>query len=81
MELKYEYVHFVQIENPGRKTELWECRNNRSGDVLGIVKWYGAWRQYCFFPNRNTIFNIGCLHTTADFIGIRNTIHKTHVSR
>lgn len=31
------------------------------GAVLGEIKWYGAWRQYAFWPAPRTIFNTGCL--------------------
>lgn len=33
------------------------------GAYLGSLKWYGAWRQFCFFPAEGTIFNTGCLGT------------------
>ena len=64
---KYEFIYFVLIEQKP-KTGVYECRNNSSNIVLGIVKWYGPWRQYCFFPSGDTIFNVSCLDDIKDFI-------------
>jgi hypothetical protein len=33
------------------KTLVWTIRNKNNGYVLGWVKWYAPWRQYCFYPN------------------------------
>jgi hypothetical protein len=49
MQTEYKYLVFVETDNSGRKTSIWECRNKSSGTVLGEVRWYGAWRQYCYF--------------------------------
>ena len=65
--LYYKYIYFKEVKTE-RKTGTWMCKNNRSDDDLGIVKWYGPWRQYCFFPNEFTIFNKGCLDDIQDFI-------------
>lgn len=70
--MRYEYIHFVVIEEKP-KTTVWSCRNNNSGGELGRVKWFGPWRQYCFFPvgNATTVFNRGCLEDIIHFINIQ----------
>lgn len=50
----------MEIDNDGKKTKKFEVISH-SGNYLGIIKWYGAWRQYVFFPVENSIFSIGCL--------------------
>lgn len=35
---------------------------------LGVLKWYVSWRQYCFFPQPETVFNKGCLEDINHFI-------------
>ena len=46
MKTHYEYIHFDrQPQPPGRKTSMWYCLNNRSGDELGEVRWYPTWRM------------------------------------
>lgn len=66
---QYKYIHFVEVKKKP-KTSVWECRNNSSGDCLGIVKWYGPWRQYCFFPTPidGLVFNAACLKNICHFI-------------
>lgn len=63
-----EYIEFREIDNPGRKTRIWHVVSRSSGQTLGDVRWYGAWRQYCFYPFSATIWNVGCLATVQEFI-------------
>lgn len=67
MNKKYKYIHF-ECYGESVKTSHWFCKNNKSNGILGIVKWYGPWRQYCFFPSGDTVFNIGCMTDIGDFI-------------
>lgn len=60
----------------GRKTSVWEISSNSNGAVLGYVKWYGAWRQYCFFPEPECIFNTGCLAEITTFMTSATTEHR-----
>jgi hypothetical protein len=67
---EYQYIHFVRHANPGRKTDLWACHNNKSLDCLGVIRWYGPWRQYCFSPEKydDLVFSRGCLNDIGAFI-------------
>lgn len=67
---EFKYISFVQDTENYRhfRTSVWMCRNIRSGDSLGVVRWYGPWRQYCFYPSGETIFNKGCLIDIQTFI-------------
>ena len=68
MKTKYQYMEFKQLPvHPHRKTSMWGCVGI-SGDSLGTVKWFGRWRQYCFYPEPETIFNRGCLADVDHFI-------------
>ena len=61
------YIDFELIaEKP--KTSVFSIVSKRYGDELGIVKWYAPWRQYCFFPSEETIWNRGCLREVNEFI-------------
>lgn len=67
MKTAYKYIYFIKIkESP--KTSVWYCHSQSSNSILGMVKWYSPWIQYCFFPESNTIFNLGCLKDVDDFI-------------
>ena len=58
MNKENKYIKIVEVPHSGktRGFEVW----NKSGDYLiGEIEWYGAWRQYCFFPCKDfeEIFN------------------------
>jgi len=67
MKTDYRHIHFVQLSQKP-KTSIWACCNNSSGGELGQIKWYGPWRQYCFFPESYCVFNVSCLDDIKDFI-------------
>lgn len=57
-----EFIFFEDCAVPDvRKTRIVNVLNRRSRDVLGQIRWYGSWRQYCFFPSEATIFNPTCM--------------------
>ena len=66
------YLVFTEDKDysKGRKTKRWVVTSVR-GSQLGSVMWYGAWRQFCFFPAKSTIFNTDCLTEIADFCRAR----------
>lgn len=69
MKTQYEYIHFsLHKRKKGAKTDVWDILNNNSNDVLGEIRWYGAWRQYCFYSMGSCIFNKGCLSDIQEFI-------------
>jgi len=64
-----EYMVFRLIERKS-KTGVWEAINKHGGYKLGLLKWYGHWRQYCFFPELDdeTVFSASCLRDIVTFI-------------
>jgi hypothetical protein len=64
---EYEFIHFKKVEDKP-KTSVWACMNTENRSVLGHVKWYGPWRQYCFFPEAFVVFHNGCLQDICHFI-------------
>jgi len=66
-----KYLEFQFLERKP-KTKVIGVYSKRSGDRLGIIKWYGAWRQYAFFPSGNTLYNVECLNDIIIYIrGLR----------
>jgi len=57
---KSKYLEFTRIGYTG-KTDIWDVESKSQGSVLGEIKWFGRWRQYCFYPSPNTIFNPECM--------------------
>jgi hypothetical protein len=64
---KERYLEF-RLAHEGEKTSTWDVVSVRHGDLLGIIRWWGAWRQYTFFPSNNTVFNPDCLREISAFI-------------
>lgn len=67
MKQKYKHIRFVEIPNRP-EAAVYDCINNTSGDPIGRVEWYPAWRQYCFFPGMYSVYSLGCLNDIADFM-------------
>ena len=66
-----EYQFFTVNEiplQPGRKTHDYALLNRRSGTCIGVVAWYGPWRQWCFFPGDESVWSDGCLSDVQDFL-------------
>lgn len=62
---KYLEFHLLE-EKP--KTKVVGVYSKRNDDVLGEIKWFGRWRQYAFFPEPGTIFNVECLNDIQNYI-------------
>ena len=69
MKTCYKYIYFVEVPNHGRTTKFFHGRNNKMDLCLGVIRWDRGWRQYCFYPNAETMFSKGCLEDVNDFIG------------
>ena len=68
-----KYLDFIEFENTGRKTRVYGVYNKNSGNIIGCIKWYNKWRQYCFYPMNDTIFSNDCMNDiikTINFIKI-----------
>ena len=65
----YKYIEFVRTDSGKAKTQKWYCMNRNHGERLGVISWYGAWRQYCYEPICAATYSAGCLKDIADFIG------------
>lgn len=62
-----DFIKFV-LKQKKPKTAIYGVVNKKTNIELGEIKWYGAWRKYCFFPDGNTVFDTICLAQINDFI-------------
>ncbi len=62
-----KYLDFDCIGWTG-KTDVWNVLSKFQGSVLGQIKWFGQWRQYCFWPSPNTVFNPECMNDISKVI-------------
>lgn len=65
-----EYLQFIGplIGHNLKKTKEFRVLSAHNDSVLGYIKWYGPWRQYCFFPREDCVWSSGCLADLAAFI-------------
>jgi hypothetical protein len=61
-----KYLEFATIEE--KKTKIIGVWSKKNGDRLGLIKWFGRWRQYAFFPETETLFNVECLNDIQSYI-------------
>jgi len=66
-----KYLEFNIIELKP-KTKVIAVQSKTHPIRLGIIKWWSSWRQYAFFPETGTIFNVDCLNDIQSYIrGLR----------
>ncbi len=64
----YKWITFSQLNMSLHNHPIYVC-NNKSNELLGNVRWYVPWRQYCFFvADGAVILNHTCLADILDFI-------------
>ena len=63
-----EYVWFHNQSKYNKpKTEVWDVLTKGSNYLLGEIKYYARWRQYCFFPKDKPVFSVGCMQDIINF--------------
>jgi len=62
-----KYLQFIVKEHKP-KTKVIAVVNRTHAEEIGVIRWYSAWRQYCFMPHQNTVWNKNCLNDVNDMI-------------
>ena len=62
-----EYIE-ISLFMKHNKTNEYSVHNKKTNYLLGTIKWYNAWQQYCFFPMEETVWNKDCMQYIIDFI-------------
>ena len=66
---KTEYLAFRFVAYSQTKvTSIWDVMPKKGGMCLGRIKWHPSWRCYAFFPETDTLFNIGCMNDIVMFM-------------
>jgi hypothetical protein len=63
-----KYLDFFDLETKNRKTKHVAVINKHHQEIIGEIKWFGKWRQYCFFPYIDTVWNRDCLKSIIEVI-------------
>jgi len=58
------------LREKDRKTDRWLVNKKETEELLGEVRWFGRWRQYCYFPEPgvDVVLAASCLEDLAEFI-------------
>ena len=64
--LKFDVIKDIRFGLGKTKTIF--IINIHHDEVIGEIKWFSRWRQYCFFPNNSTIWNPHCLNDVSTVI-------------
>jgi len=64
-----KWIEFKEVLSKGT-TKTFQILAKENGAILGQIKWYGAWRKYCFWPSPGsiTVFETQCLGDIINFI-------------
>lgn len=69
MKTKYKFIYF----EAGYR-DCWFCYSNKKKTALGLVEYYGRWKQWCYFPASETVYSHDCLADIRDFL---NQLNRT----
>lgn len=62
------YLYFREVTpSKSLKTRHWEVQNSDTGAVLGLIRFFNAWRKYVFAPLAGTLYDGNCLDEIAKF--------------
>lgn len=50
------------------KTKKYNVYSAHDGSNLGMVAWYGGWRQYVFYPQDGVMWSHDCLTELAAYM-------------
>lgn len=59
----------------GGVTALFEVRT-RAGGQLGVIRWFGPWRRYVYYPYDATLYDPSCLRAIGSFMDAVTLEHK-----
>lgn len=71
-----KWIEFRPLLSTGKTPRYGVYAKDASWALLGEVKWYGAWRQLCFFPAKETIFERQCLRDIAEFCEVESKKYR-----
>lgn len=63
------FLTFSECANPGKKTKRWVINSaSGSGDLLGWIEFFPAWRKYVWSMAGGVVFDISCTEEVVKFL-------------
>lgn len=71
MEKKYKFINIGQVNSEVffGKHPVYRIFDNSSRNQLGLISFYGPWKQYVFSSRPECVFNDSCLRDILNFMG------------
>ena len=69
-----QYLEVTKETLPRRRTPIYLIFNRSQGSCVATIRWYGRWRQYCYFPEGDTVLSASCME---DILGFLRTLNRT----
>lgn len=64
-----KYLAFVDTDQPEtKKTKIIAIVSIHHDEAIGEIRWFSRWRQYCFYPYKETVWNTDCLNDVNEVI-------------
>ena len=58
---KGTYFFITKIKEVKRKTPIYYIFEYNT-NCIGEIKWYSPWRKFCFYPDKDTVWDNKCLN-------------------
>ncbi len=75
-----KYIYAIETYEKGKKLPQYILCNKENPFIrLGIIKWYGAWRKFCWFTDGifdDIVFDSKCLNDIESFLDKLNKMHR-----
>lgn len=76
-----KYIRFDQVGTSATgKTLVWHVMNKHNGSFVGVIKWYGGFRKYVFYPTIERVdwilLDAACMRLIADFLDEKNAAKR-----
>jgi hypothetical protein len=66
---KYKHIYINELPGENRDDKpVYGIFNNNSNVMIGLLSFYGKWKQYVFESAPDCIFSASCLKDVIDFI-------------
>ena len=75
---KGQYFYIVESYIEKRKTPILDIlvEDEDGPFLLGEIKWFGAWRKFCFYPSSDTVWDNKCLQELVNFLNDYNKEYR-----
>lgn len=67
-ETEFLVYKFADEQPKSGKTFRVEIWGKNNGAKLGVLRWWGAWRRYTFWPENDRVFDLKCLQDIGNEI-------------